>query len=133
MRDLADVSTNLQPNDRARFSPSVAYLCKQLSHDACWFVVLTLSGHLTLAFQVALVANHYHREVVLVLDSQNLLLERCDFVEALLGSDRVDQEEALAGAHVLLSHSRVLFLAGSVENVEESDLIVNDALLAVGI
>jgi hypothetical protein len=45
--------------------------------------MLTLPGDFSLAFQIALVANNHHGEVVLVLDSQDLLLEGRDFLEAL--------------------------------------------------
>lgn len=45
--------------------------------------LLTLSGDLSLALQIALVSNDDHGEVVLVLDSQDLLLESGDFLEAL--------------------------------------------------
>lgn len=81
--------------------------------------------------QVALVPDNHHGEAVLVLDPQDLLLEGRDLLKALAGCDGVDEQEALAGAHVLLAHRRVLFLAGCVEHVEERNLVVNDALLPV--
>jgi hypothetical protein len=84
-----------------------------------------------LALQVALVAHNNHGEIVLVLDSQNLLLEGCDFLEALPGCDGVDQQETLSGSHVLLSHRRIFLLASGIEDVEKCDFIVNDTLLAV--
>jgi hypothetical protein len=95
--------------------------------------VLTLTGDLALALQIALVSDDDHGEVVLILHAQDLLLEGGDFLEALSGCDGVDQQEALARAHVLLSHRRVFLLAGCVENIEKGDLIVNDTLLAVGV
>jgi hypothetical protein len=81
--------------------------------------------------QIALVADHNHGEIVLVFHSQNLLLECGDFLEALARRDGVDQEESLAGAHILLAHRRVLFLASGIEDIEKCHLIVNDALLPV--
>jgi hypothetical protein len=90
-----------------------------------------LPGDLTLALEIALVADDNHGEVVLVLDSQNLLLEGGDFLEALAGCDGVDEEETLSGPHVLLAHGAVLLLASGVEDIEQSGLIIDVALLAV--
>lgn len=90
-----------------------------------------MSVNFALALKIALVADDDHGEVVLVLDSQDLLLECGDFLEALAGGDGVDKQETLACAHVLLSHGAVLFLASGIENIEKSDLIVDDTLLAV--
>lgn len=48
-------------------------------------VARTLCRNFSLGFQIALVAHHDDREVVLVLDAENLLLERHDFLERLPG------------------------------------------------
>lgn len=85
----------------------------------------------SLALQITLVADNNHGEVVLVLDSQNLLLESGDFLETLARCDGVDEQETFTRAHVLLSHGAVLLLAGGIEDVEKGDFIVNDTLLAV--
>jgi len=90
-----------------------------------------LCRHLPLAVEIALVANDDHGEVVLVLYSQDLLLECHDLLEALPVGYRVDEQEALSCAHVLLAHGRVLLLAGCVEHIEQRNLVVDDALLAV--
>lgn len=92
-----------------------------------------MSENFALALEITLVADNNHGEIVLVLDSEDLLLECGDFLEALAGSDGVDEQEALACAHILLSHGAVLFLASGIEDIEEGDFIVNDALLAVGV
>jgi hypothetical protein len=86
---------------------------------------------LPLAVKIALVADDDHWEVVLVLDSQDLLLERHDLLVALPVGYRVNEQEALSRAHVLLSHRRVLFLSGCVEHIEKRDLVVDNALLAI--
>lgn len=91
----------------------------------------TLPGNLSLALQIALVAYNDHGEVVLVLDSQDLLLEGCDLLKTLAGRDGVNEQEPFACPHVLLSHRRVLFLTGGVEHIEQRDLVVNDTLLSV--
>jgi hypothetical protein len=93
----------------------------------------TFCAHLPLALQIALVANDDDREVVPVLDAQYLLLKCDHLLEALPGCDAVDEEEAFASSHVLLAHCGVLFLTGRVEDVEERNLIVDDALLTVRI
>lgn len=94
-------------------------------------LVRTLGRNFSLSVQIALVSDDNHGEVVLVLNAQYLLLECLDLFEGLLRGDGIDEQEALASAHVLLSHCRVLFLTGCVEHIEKCDLIVDDALLAV--
>ena len=83
--------------------------------------------------QVALVSDDDDGKVVLVLDPQDLLLEGGNLDEARPAGDGVDQQEALAGAHVLLPHRRILFLAGGVQDIEQGYLIVDHALLAIRI
>jgi len=75
---------------------------------------LTIVGDLALVIQIALVPDNDHGEVVLVLYSQNLLLKGCDLIKALPRRDRVHKQETLAGAHVLLAHCRVFFLASRI-------------------
>ena len=134
MRDLADVSMNLQPKFRARVWPSeqTRGLAKGgtiLRRER--LVARTLCRHLPLAIEIALVTDDNHGEVVLVLDPEDLLLECHDLLEALPVGYRVDEQEALSCAHVLLAHGRVLLLSSCVEHIEQRNLIVNDALLAV--
>ena len=148
MRDLADVSMNLHPNERASALPSVMGLatidvCADLKpffargkHVAIvegFKIVreLTLCAHLSLALQIALVANNDDGEVVLVLDSQYLLLECDDLLIALSRSYAVDEQETLSSPHVLLAHRRIFLLAGCIEHVEQRNLFVDDALLPV--
>lgn len=90
-----------------------------------------MRGDLPLAVKIALVADHNHREVVFILDAENLLLEGHNLLKALAVRYGVDEQKALAGPHVLLTHGRILLLAGSIENIEQGDFIVDDALLAV--
>lgn len=89
--------------------------------------------HLPLAVKIALVSDNNHREVVLILHSQDLLLESHDLLKALSIGDGVDKQEAFASPHVLLPHGRVLLLASCVQNIEERYLIVDNTLLAVRI
>ena len=58
-----------------------------------------------LVLQIALVSDDDNWERVLVLHTQNLLVESANFLERIAGSDGVDQEETLARAHVLFAHS----------------------------
>lgn len=112
-RDLADVSMNVQLKDLARASPSIdgVLVCK--NNSAC-SKTRTMCENLTLAFQIALVANKDHGAVVLVLDAQDLLLEGGNFLKALTGGDGVDKQEAFASAHILFAHGHVLFLASGI-------------------
>lgn len=74
-------------------------------------------------------------------------MESANFLERVAGGDRVNEEEAFTSAHVLLAHgsvkserqglsaveyhSPVFLLTSGVEDVEQCDLFINDALLAV--
>ena len=68
---------------------------------------LTFCADLSLALEIALVADDDYREVVLVLDAQDLLVEGGDFLERVAGGDGVHEQEAFAGSHVLFSHRTV--------------------------
>jgi hypothetical protein len=104
--------------------------------------------NLALVLEVALVGNNDDGEVVLVLYAEDLLVEGRNLLKRAARGDRVDEEEsftwrcyygvsaslycgALTRPHVLLPHGTVLFLASRVEDIEEGDLVINDALLAV--
>lgn len=102
MRDLAEVSMNLHPKDRASASPSEEEISTSASNTRRSGI--TLLGDLSLAFQIALVAYNDDGEVILVLDAQNLLLEGHDLFEALSARYRVDEEETLARSHILFAH-----------------------------
>lgn len=87
----------------------------------------------SILLQIALVTHNDDGEVVLVLDPQNLLLEGHDLLKRLARGDGIDEKETLARPHVLFSHCRVFLLSGCIQNIQQGDLIVNDALLAVGV
>lgn len=108
----------------------------------------TVHTDLTLEFQIAFVGSDNDRESVLVFDSENLLMKGIDFFEGITRSDGINEQESLAGAHVLLTHSPsqkkcicivdgggknapIFLLPCSVEDVEESDFFINNALLAI--
>jgi hypothetical protein len=93
----------------------------------------TLLRNLSLVLQIALIAYHNDWEIILILNPQNLLLERQDFLETLSARDAVHQQEALARSHILLSHRRIFFLARGIKDIEQCNLFVDHALLAVGI
>jgi len=94
-------------------------------------IAALIHADLTLVFQVALVGHNDHWECVLVLHTQDLLVVRAYLLEGVPGSDRVHEKEALARAHVLFPHGSVLFLTGRVEDVQKSDLFINNALLPI--
>lgn len=56
-----------------------------------------------------------------------------DFLKRVPVNDAVDEKKAFACAHVLFAHRTVFLLSSRVENVQQSHLIVDQALLAVGI
>ena len=113
---------------------------------------------LTFVVQIRLVRHDDNGEEVPVLDAQDLLVELgaadkrpenlsaravertllergcCShLLKAAPAGDAVHQKEPFACPHVLFPHCAVLFLPSRVENVQERDLVVDDALLAVGI
>lgn len=67
----------------------------------------TVHAHLALKLEIALVSNDDHGEGIHIFHSQDLLVESADFLERGAGRDGVDEQEALARAHVLLSHSTI--------------------------
>ncbi len=54
-------------------------------------------------------------------------------IEGRLQRDRVDAEEAVTGAHVLVTHGAEVLLTGRVEDVEDALLVVDRHLLAIGV
>lgn len=63
-----------------------------------------MRSDLPLVVQIALVCDNNDWEILLVLYTKNLLVEDGDLIERVSRSNAVDQEEALASAHVLFSH-----------------------------
>jgi hypothetical protein len=103
IRCLAEVSMNLHPKCLARSRPSVT----SRSENHCSRVVSalhTVHANLALVLEIAFVSHNNNRERVLVLDSQDLLVENADFLERVSRRDRVDEEETLASSHILLPH-----------------------------
>lgn len=64
----------------------------------------TIHANLSFIFQVTLVSDDDNREGILVLDSEDLLVECADFLKRITRCDRIDEEEAFTRAHVLLPH-----------------------------
>lgn len=111
--------------------------------------LLTVHAHLALVFEIALVGDDDHGELIHVLDPQDLLIERADFFKRVARRDGVYQQEAFASSHVLLphgpceafrnwknlmgsrEHSPVFFLPSRVQHIKKGYLVVNDALLAI--
>lgn len=67
--------------------------------------IRTVHADLALKLEVTFVCDDNDGERILVLHAQNLLVERADFLERVARGDRVDEQEAFAGPHVLLAHS----------------------------
>lgn len=102
---------------------------------------------MSLILKITLVGHDDDRKRILVLDAKNLLVESANFLERIAGGNGVDEEKTFTSAHVLLAHSSVggewqassavkyhlpvFFLTGSVKDVKQCDLLVDNALFAV--
>ena len=73
------------------------------------------SGHHAVVFHVRFVADHDQRDVLVVLDADDLFPEFGQFVERVHVADGEDKQETLALLHVQFTHGRELFRAGRVE------------------
>lgn len=123
---------NLHPKPLAKASPSApAVLVPFTTFGGGTALQHTLPSDLPFTLQIALVTHNDHGKVVLVFHTEDLLLKRCDLVEALTGCDRVDEQESFSCPHVLLSHGRVLFLTRGIKDIEQGNLIIDYTLLAV--
>lgn len=115
---------------------SDALLCRGFTERAAKAlgeIFAFLAGHLSIALQITLVADQHHREGIAVLDTSDLLVECIDFFKGQTRGDGVDQNEALAVSHVLLSHGAVFLLASRIQHIQQGGLVVDNALLAIGI
>lgn len=91
------------------------------------------SGNLTLCLQICLVPDQHDGEVISVLDSEDLREELAHLVETLPIINGKHQQEAVAGAHVLLSHGTELLLACGVQDVQPGRDAIHGADLGVGV
>lgn len=67
----------------------------------------TVHANLALILQIALVCDNDDWERVLILDTENLLMESADFLKGVTRGDGVHEKETLPCPHVLFSHSTV--------------------------
>jgi len=81
-------------HDRVVNTRADGWTCKQSGH--------TIYANHSLMFQVTLVRDDYNRKGVLVFDAEDLLMEGANFLNGVTRGDRVDEEEALSHADVLL-------------------------------
>lgn len=93
--------------------------------------VLALFRRDVALLHVALVADEDHRDVLLLLDAEDLRAEFVAVVERGRRVDGVDEDEAVSGAHVGVSQRRELFLSGGIQDVEHDGLAVDVDLLSV--
>lgn len=103
----------------------------ELAAEVLCKVTALIHSNLSLILEIALVSHDNDRERILILNTEDLLMESANFLKRIAGGDRVNEEEAFTSAHVLLAHSPVFLLTSRVEDVEQRDLIIDDALLAV--
>lgn len=64
----------------------------------------TIHAHLTLILQITLVGDNDDRELIHILNSENLLVEGTDLLERVPRSDGIDEQETFTRPHVLLAH-----------------------------
>lgn len=72
-----------------------------------------------------------HGNLILVLNTEDLLPEGSNFIETAAGGDGVDTQETLSSTHVLVSHGTVLLLTSSIKNIKQACLFINGHLLAL--
>lgn len=72
------------------------------------------SGHYPLVFHVGFVANHHQRNILIVLDADDLFSQLGELIKGVHVADGEDEEEALALSHVEFSHRGELFGASRV-------------------
>ena len=92
--------------------------------------------HGALRLEIALVAHNHQRHAsveVRVFHAADLLGKRSQIVERGARRDVVDEHEALAGAHVLVAHRRVLVLSSSIQDIQQSQFFINMSLFAIRI
>lgn len=70
-------------------------------------------------------------KIFCVLDSFGEAIDGLSFSEGLSVNDGVDYEETLSRAHVLISQRRVLFLASSVQDIQQTSLYVQDTVTSI--
>ena len=70
----------------------------------------TIHAHLALVLEIAFIGDDDDGERVLVLYSEDLLVEGRDFFKRVARGDRVDEEEAFPCTHVLLAHRTVVVI-----------------------
>ena len=105
IRCLADVSIKRQPKCFARSRPSEGNpLSPPLKGRQG---MRTVHSNLTFVLEVALVGHNYDGKRILVLDPQNLLMERANFFKRVSRGDRVDEQKPFTSPHILLAHGTV--------------------------
>lgn len=67
----------------------------------------TVHANLSFVLQITFVRDNNNGERVLILYSQDLLMEGTDFFKRVPGRDGIYEQEAFACAHVLFPHSTI--------------------------
>jgi len=94
-------------------------------------ITTLIHANLSFVFQVTFICDDDDGEGILILYSQDLLVECAYFLEGIAGCDRVDEQEAFTRSHILLAHGTIFFLSSSIKNIEKGYFVVNYALLAI--
>lgn len=85
-------------------------------------MTLTIPADFTFELEIALIGHQDHRERVLVLHAEDLLLEHRHLLKGKPGRDGVDEKKPFAGAHVLVPHGSVMCVSfgSGVEGVDRT-------------
>lgn len=75
-------------------------------------------GHLPLRLQVHFVPDQHHRDLLIPLDSYDLISHGLDVLETLLVDEAVDQDEPLAVPYVEIPHRGELLRARRVQDLQ---------------
>ena len=86
----------------------------------------TIHAHLALVLEIALVGDDDDGERVLVLHSEDLLVEGRDLFKRVARGNRIDEQEAFPCTHVLLTHRTVSFMIVIVEMNVRGSVSLND-------
>jgi len=94
-------------------------------------VLAVAFGDDTLVLQIALVADQDRGEVLLVLDTDNLVADVLEVGKGRLGNDGVDEDEALAILHVKITHGSKLLRASGIKYLKKVLVAINLDVLTI--
>ena len=122
--DIVDTDAHLSRNFEEETASSI-------SRKASSKFFTLLSSDNSLVIKIALVTNKDHRNIIRILNTDDLLVHIFDIGESTVSNDRINQDETLTVLHVQISHSSELFSTSSIENFEHALVTVDFDLLTL--